>query len=276
MLSLRNIGLLALCTTPSFVSAHITPTVPTAGAHYQGGQTQILKWKYDKDDTEGNPFIAERFKCDLMWGDNHWVTLLARNLSVYDELVAVYFRPDYGFDSTVYYVRYMTEESNSIVNTDRFSLSRMNGTNFSQLFNEQPDPNVVSHGSGGSPPSSNARTNPDVSAQTTRSSSRVTLGETARITQAGNAPAPTGSHLTPTSSPSGSTNGTNSHANGPIGPIGPLGSPPTLSLDDTEDSGPTPTGYQSGAVSLTRQRENVWQKVSLVLWPVLVGVMMAM
>ncbi|CAE6483183.1 unnamed protein product, partial [Rhizoctonia solani] len=236
--------------------AHITPTVPTAGAQYQGGQTQTLKWSYNKDDMDGNPFSVERFKCDLMWGDNHWVTLLARNLSMYDEWVTVHFRPDYGFDSTAYYIRYMTEESSSSINTDRFTLSQMNGTNFSRLFNEYPDPNVVSHGSGGSP-HSNAHTNPGAS-----------------TAQAGNSFTPTGTRPVPTSSLSG--NGANQSASQTNGPIGPLGTLPTPSLDDTGDSEPNSTGSQSGAVSLTRQRESAWQKISLALWPVLVGAMMAM
>ncbi|KAH7339753.1 hypothetical protein B0J17DRAFT_716754 [Rhizoctonia solani] len=256
MLSLHKFALLAFCTTPSFVSAHITPTVPTAGAQYQGGQTQVLKWSHSIDDKDGNPFSAERFKCDLMWGNNHWVTLLARNMSIYDEWVAVHFRPDYGFDSTAYYVRYMTEETSSIVNTNRFTLSQMNGTNFSRLFNEHPDPNVVSHGSGGSP-LSNAHTNPSAS-----------------TAQAGNSLAPAGARPTPTSSLSG--NEDNQGASQTNGPIRPLGTSPSPSLDDTEDSEPKSAGNQSGAVSLTRQRESAWQKVSLVLWPVLVGAMMAM
>ncbi|CUA66708.1 hypothetical protein RSOLAG22IIIB_00154 [Rhizoctonia solani] len=263
MLSLRNIALLALYVAPSLVSAHITPIVPAAGAQYQGGQTQVIKWSYNSEEMHGNPFVAERFKCDLMWGDNHWVTLLARNLSIYDGWVAVYFRPDYGFDSTAYYIRYMTEESGSIVNTDRFSLSQMNGTNFSQLFNEQPDPNIVSHGSGGS--GSIPLMNPSVSATP---SSYITSGQTAKFGQGGNSPAPTGSYSASTSSPSGVSQAG--------GPIGPLASPPTPSLDDTEDSEPTSAGKSSGAVSLTRQRESAWQKVSLMLWPVLVGAIMAM
>ncbi|KAG8732824.1 hypothetical protein FRC11_010721 [Ceratobasidium sp. 423] len=276
MLSLRKIAFLAFCTTPSFVSAHITPTVPTSGAQYEGGQTQIFKWFYNKEDVNGNPFVAERFKCDLMWGDNHWVALLARNLSIYDEWVAVHFRPDYGFDSTAYYVRYMMEGSNSVVNTDRFTLTHMNGTNFSRMFNEQPDPNVVSHGSGGFPPTMDGLTGTSASvAQATPSSSYVTSGQTARLTQAGNAPSPTGTRSVPANSASDSTNEANQSVS-QAGPIGPLGTPPTPSLDDTGDSEPTSRGSQSGAVSLTRQRESAWQKISLALWPVLVGAMMAL
>ncbi|EUC64106.1 hypothetical protein RSOL_435460 [Rhizoctonia solani AG-3 Rhs1AP] len=268
-----QIAFLALCTAPSFVSAHINPIVPTAGAQYQGGQTQTLKWSYNSDDTAGNPFVTERFKCDLMWSDGHWVTLLARNLSIYDGWVTVLFRPDYGFDSTAYYIRYMTEESGSAVNTDRFTLSQMNGTNFSQLFNEQPDPNIVSHGSGGSHPASNAQMGSASVAQATPSSYK-TLGQTARLNQAGSSPTPTGTHPTSTSSSSGFIEGNQSTSNAD-GLVGPLGAPPTPSLDDTEDSEPTSKGSQSGAVSLRRQRESSWQKVSLALWPVLVGAVMA-
>ncbi|CAE6522562.1 unnamed protein product [Rhizoctonia solani] len=205
----------------------------------------------------------------------HWVSLLARNLSIYNEWTMVYFRPDYGFDSTAYYIRYMTEESGSVVNTTRFTLSQMNGTNFSQLFNEQPEPNVVSHGSGGSLPASNAHTDPSASVTQATPSSYITSGQTARLGQAGNSPSPTGTYPTSTS-PSGFTNEADQNASQAGGPIGPLGTPPTPSLDDTEDSEPTPTSNRSGAVSLTRQRESAWQKVSLALWPVLVGAVMAM
>ncbi|KDN49758.1 hypothetical protein RSAG8_01823, partial [Rhizoctonia solani AG-8 WAC10335] len=73
-----------------------------------------------------------------MWGNNHWVSLLARNLSIYDEWTAVYIRPDYGFDSTAYYIRYMTEESGSVVNTARFTLSQMTGRTLANcLMNSQ-------------------------------------------------------------------------------------------------------------------------------------------
>ncbi|CAE7150897.1 unnamed protein product [Rhizoctonia solani] len=221
MPSLRKIALLVLCTTPSFISAHINPIVPAAGAQYQGGQTQTLKWSYNSDDMDGNPFAVERFKCDLMWGNDHWVTLLARNLSIHDGWTTVYFRPDYGFDSTAYYIRYMTEKSGSVVNTAHFTLSQMNGTNFSQMFNEQPDPNVVSHGSGGSHPAPNGHMNPS---------------------------APSGAHPTSTSPPAE----VSQSMSRPGGPIGPFGSPPTPSLDDTEDSEPTSVGSRSGAETTLR------------------------
>ncbi|CAE6416788.1 unnamed protein product [Rhizoctonia solani] len=273
MLSLRKILFSALCTAPSIISAHITPTVPTTGAQYQGGQTQVFKWSYSKYDVDGNPFMVERFKCDLMWGNNHWVTLLARNLSIYDEWVAVYFRPDYGFDSTAYYVRYTTEETNATVNTNRFSLSRMNGTNLSRLFNEQPDLNIVSHGSGGSAPD---RTNHSVSSVDTQPNSGHASEQATRVTHFSNLPTPTGTYSLPTNSLSHFTDGNNQSTSQTSGPIGPLGTPPTLTLGDTEDSQPTSTESQSGAISLTRQRDSAWQKISLALWPVLVGAVMAM
>ncbi|CAE6428559.1 unnamed protein product [Rhizoctonia solani] len=233
MLSLRKIIFLTLFTTPSIVSAHITPTVPTAGAQYQGGQTQVFKWSYSKDDVNGNPFIAERFKCDLMWGKNHWVALLARNLSIHDEWVAVHFRPDYGFDSTAYYVRYATEETSSVVNTNHFTLSDMNGTNFSQLFNEQPDPNVASHGSGGS---GSDHTNQSISSTLTTANLGHSSEKATGFTRNGTAPTSTGVYPLPTSSMAGFTNGNDQGVSQTGGPIGPLGAPPMPTVGDTDDS----------------------------------------
>ncbi|KAF8739889.1 Fusaric acid resistance protein family, partial [Rhizoctonia solani] len=245
MLSLRKIIFLTLFTTPSIVSAHITPTVPTAGAQYQGGQTQVFKWSYSKDDVNGNPFIAERFKCDLMWGKNHWVALLARNLSIHDEWVAVHFRPDYGFDSTAYYVRYATEETSSVVNTNHFTLSDMNGTNFSQLFNEQPDPNVASHGSGGS---GSDHTNQSISSTLTTANLGHSSEKATGFTQNGNAPTSTGVYPLPTSSMAGFTNGNDQGVSQTGGPIGPLGAPPMPTVGDTDDSQQISTDSQQSPV----------------------------
>ncbi|ELU42670.1 hypothetical protein AG1IA_03289 [Rhizoctonia solani AG-1 IA] len=176
-------------------------------------------------------------------------------------------------DSIALYVRYATEETSSVVNTNHFTLSDMNGTNFSQLFNEQPDPNVASHGSGGS---GSDHTNQSISSTLTTANLGHSSEKATGFTRNGNAPTSTGVYPLPTSSMAGFTNGNDQGVSQTGGPIGPLGAPPMPTVGDTDDSQQISTDSQSGAISLTRQRDSAWRKLSLALWPVLVGAMMAM
>jgi hypothetical protein len=148
----------------------------------------------------------------------------------------------------------------------------MNGTNYNQLFNEQPDLSTVSHGSGGSTPDG---TNHSAWSTHATLSSGPVSEQVTRVTQTGSLSAPTSTYLSPTNSPSGFIDGSNQSASQTSGPIGPLGTPPNPTLGDTEDSQPISTDSQSSAAGLTRQRDSPWQKVCLALWPVLVGAMMA-
>lgn len=151
----------------------------------------------------------------------------------------------------------MTYESEAKVYTERFTLKSMNGTNYSAWFEEYPDRDMSSHGSGGLPPA-NSNANPLVSStRLVPSSSYTPLDVTPSLTQ--------------TTLEFPSTSATPSHASSQIGgPIGPFGNLPTPSAAE-----PSISGSRSGAMSLSRQRDSAWQKISLILWPVMVGAIMA-
>jgi hypothetical protein len=166
------------------------------------------------------------------------------------------------------YVRYTTDDSKTVVNSDRFTLTHMNGRNHSQFFNEYHDHDEMSHGSGGPPVYSNV--NPAVLSTRSMPISPYASGSNQAPTQAGTLrPSATNSVLPSVTSlldSSSSINQATPQAGGSIGPIGTLPTP-TIANE--------PTRNRSGAMSLSRQRDSALKKISLLLWPVMVGALMA-
>lgn len=209
--------------------------------------------------------------CHLMWGnEERQVTLLAYNIHPVENAVKVYVRADYGFNSSQYYIRYRTNDGKGIAYSEHFMLTDMNGPNFSSMSNGTES---SSHGAGGSPP---------VVSSATTASQVIPFGN--------RKPEATGSasHLTPIGAPSATPvaygnpaplvgtnvgiNGATStyaEATGAIGPFGTLPSPSESPVSTTQSNG-------SSAMSLTRQKDSVWKKISLVLGPVMIGAVMAM
>ncbi|KAF8608933.1 hypothetical protein BDV93DRAFT_213284 [Ceratobasidium sp. AG-I] len=165
-------------------------------------------------------------------------------------MVKVYIRSDYGFNSSQYYVRYRTNNGKGVAYSERFTLTDMDGPDFSLMSNGTG--NSTSHGSGGSPP---------VASPVTTASS---------VTPIGPLSATPVTHGNPTSL-IGINGATSTHVQvtGAIGPFGTLPSP-------SEPPMSTPQSNGSSTMSLIRQKDSVWKKISLVLGPVMIGAVMAM
>ena len=125
----------------------------------------------------------------------------------------------------------------------------MNGPDFSLPSNETA--NSTSHGSGGSPPAVSS------------------VATTSKVTSIGPLSGTPVTHGDPTSLV-GINSATNTYAQvtGAIGPFGTLPSP-------SESLMSTPQSNGSSAMSLSRQKDSVWKKISLVLGPVMIGAAMA-
>lgn len=118
----------------------------------------------------------------------------------------------------------------------------MNGLDFTLMSNS------TSHGSGGSPP----------------------VDGPVKVTPSGFVSATPTTHGSPTSS-AGINGATSTYAavTELFGPFGDLPSPSGSPV-------PIPQSNGSSAMSLTRQKDSIWKKISLVLGPVMIGAVMAM
>ncbi|KAG9125196.1 hypothetical protein FRC07_008594 [Ceratobasidium sp. 392] len=245
MFSLRNLVYFSLYAMPSFVSARFTSTFPSANTIIKGDTEVILKWTYTPENTTNDPFESTKGLCDLMWGDQAYrVALLAQNVNFYDNELKVFIRADYGFNSSQYFIRYRSQDQKGLVYSDRFTLTDMDGPDFSL--------NATSHGSGGPPPVA----------------SQVYATSTAYKPVSGFTAAGT-STLDVSSAPYYHPQGDEPIEQYPTFPYPPPSAPTETAKADIQSNG-------SSALSLARQRDSAWKKISILLWPVLVGAVMAM
>ncbi|KAG8706928.1 hypothetical protein FRC09_002120 [Ceratobasidium sp. 395] len=243
MVSLRNIVYFSLYAIPCLVSGRFTSTFPNATTTIKGDSEIILKWVYAPENSTNDPFESIKALCDLMWGDQAYrVALLAQNVDVYDNELKVFIRADYGFNSSQYYIRYRSNDQKGIAYSDRFTLTNMDGPDLSL--------NTTSHGAGGAPP----------------------VASQPHPTSFSYKPAPV---FTPTRTSTLGVNGSPDYypqGDEPVGQyptVPPPSSPTETARVDAQSNG-------SSALSLTRQGESAWKKISIVLWPILVGAVMAM
>lgn len=168
----------------------------------------------------------------------------------------------YMLNSFNSYIRYTTDDSKSSATSDRFTLVNMRGTNHSQVFEEYDGYGATSHGAGGVP----ANSNPNSGVSSAAPSSYISFS------RASGSPSLTTKLLTKNSVSASTTyltdSSTTTRAGEPIGPYGILPTPSAIGRSDDGDN-------RSGAMSLSRQTDSTLQKVSLILWPVMVGAMMA-
>ncbi|KAG9074624.1 hypothetical protein FS749_013792 [Ceratobasidium sp. UAMH 11750] len=243
MVSVRNFIYLTLSAAPYFVHGRFISTFPSATTVINGDTEVILKWMYTPENNTVDPFESTRALCDLMWGDQAYrVALLAQNVDPFDNELKVFIRSDYGFNSSQYYIRYRSNDQKGFAYSDRFTLANMDGPDFSL--------NTTSHGAGGA-----------VASQARFSTSSWRPNSTPIFTPAGR---PTSIRGTPTLS-----------INGAPGNY-PQGDEPMDPSTPTETATPDIQSNGSSALSLTRQRDSAWKKISLLLWPLMVGAVMAM
>ncbi|KAG8745200.1 hypothetical protein FRC10_008512 [Ceratobasidium sp. 414] len=251
MVSIRNLIYFTFFATPYLVHGRFTTTFPSATTIINGDTEVVLKWTYTPENNTADPFESTRALCDLMWGDQGYrVALLAQNVDAFDNELKVFIRADYGFNSSQYYIRYRSNDQKGLAYSDRFTLANMDGPEFSL--------NATSHGSGGAPPIASQ-------AQASAGASHYRPNSTPISTPVGS---PTPVRGAPTLSVNGAP-GNYPQGDEPVDPSDPLNSPTETATPDIQSNG-------SSALSLTRQRDSAWKKSLLVLWPVMVGAMMAM
>ncbi|KAG9103471.1 hypothetical protein FRC06_010579 [Ceratobasidium sp. 370] len=246
MVSIRNLVCFTFYATPYLVHGRFTATFPSATTVINGDTEVILKWTYIPENNTADPFESTRALCDLMWGDQGYrVALLAQNVDTFDNELKVFIRADYGFNSSQYYIRYRSNDQKGLAYSDRFTLANMGGPDFSL--------NATSHGSGGASPGAS---------RVQASAGASHRGTTPIFTPAGS---PTPVRGAPTLSVNSAP------GNYPQGdePMDPPGSPTETATPDIQSNG-------SSALSLARQKDSAWKKILLVLWPVMVGAVMAM
>ncbi|QRV93834.1 hypothetical protein RhiJN_21852 [Ceratobasidium sp. AG-Ba] len=237
---------------PLLAHGRFTSTFPNTTTTINGDSEVTLKWCYTPDHNSADAFESQRVLCDLMWGDSGYrVSLLAQNVDPYDNGLKVFIRADYGFNSSQYYIRYRTSSQQSTAYSERFTLTNMDGPDLSAA--------VVSHGSGGvAPGASRLQVSGRLSVPTTASGFVVSSSTTHKMS------------ISSTSSAST----TRPSVDQPVGPFVTLPSPTHLS--PTQTTPPEVKSNGANTMSLARQQDSTWKKVSILLWPVLVGAIMAM
>lgn len=147
----------------------------------------------------------------------------------------------------------------------------MNGPDFSLTPNGTGS--STSHGSGGSPPAVSPATTASKVIPFGNERPQAT-GSTSNLTPIGvpfATPAAHGNPMPLVGTNVGINGATSTFAQvtGAVGPFGTLPSPSESPVSTNQSNG-------SNAFSLTRQKDSLWKKISLILGPVMIGAVMAM